>query len=112
MKQEWYLVRLRWAVLAEREGLRHWRESSVLLRGGDEREAFEKALKVGRNQENMIDEGDQSVVTRLAEVVTMDWLGTELPDTLEVGWQDLAAEERLPVDHQFEPERRWPPPTF
>lgn len=112
MNRQWYLARLRWAVLAEQEGLRHWRESSVLFRGWDEREAFAKALKIGRSQEGVIDEGDQTVITRLAAVVTLDWLGSELPETVEIGWQDTVGEERLPVDHRFEPERRWPPPTF
>ena len=50
------------------------------------------------------------VETRLAEVATLDCLGSELEDEpLEVHWMRLPAREKIDVDHKFEPARKAPP---
>lgn len=112
MNRRWYQARLRWAVMADDEGLRHWKESIVMFRAGDDSRAFETALEIGRRQQHWIEEGDCGVATLLAEVVTLDCLGEHLPAVVEITIGDLAATERLPATHRFWPEAAFPPPSF
>lgn len=112
MNSNWYQARLRWAVAVDRQQLRHWEESVVLLRSGEQEAAFEKALAIGRRREGGIDEDGRWVETRLADVVALDLLGQELPDELEVSLERLPATEPLKDGLNFDPERRRPQPSF
>lgn len=109
---EWFQARLRWAEMADDEGLRGWRESTVLLRSRDEEDAFEQAPRFGRRREGGREEGDRFVGLRLAEVVTLDRIGAVLPDVFEVAVEQRAPTAPLPDDHIFAPELRRPVASF
>jgi hypothetical protein len=45
-------------------------------------------------------------------VVTLDCLGTELDEELEVHWIRKPAKEKIPFEHKFKPGNTMPPPSF
>ena len=47
----WFHARLRWAVMAGGEGLRHWEESDCFFRSADWEAAFTRALAIGRGRQ-------------------------------------------------------------
>lgn len=112
MNKEWYKARLRWAEMADRDGLRSWQDSIYLLRAEDPDTAFQQALEIGRRRQAGHDEDGQYVGLRFADVVTLDPLGPELPNELEVAWARRPTKQPLPDRYQFEPERRVPPTSF
>ena len=112
MNKEWFQARLRWAEMADDEGLRSWQESTVLFRSRDEEEAFEQALRYGRRREGGREEDGRYVGLRLAEVVTLDRIGAVLPDEFEVAWEHRAPTAPLPDDYLFAPEQRRPVASF
>jgi len=112
MNKEWYKARLRWAEMADRDGLRCWQDGMYLLRAVDADAAFRQALEIGRRGQTGHDEDGQYVGLRFADVVTLDRFGPELPDELEVAWERQPTKVPLPDGYQFEPERRVPPASF
>jgi hypothetical protein len=112
MSVQWFQARLRWAVMADGEGLRGWQESTVLLRSRNEEEAFEQALRFGRRREGGREEDGRFVGLRLTEVVALDRIGAVIPDEFEVAWERRLPPEPLPDDYQFAPEQRTPAPSF
>ncbi len=112
MNMEWFQARLRWAVMADGEGLRGWQESTVLFRSRDEEEAFEQALRFGRRREGGREEDGRFVGLRMMEVVTLDRIGAVIPDELEVAGAQIPATEPLPDNYQFVPEQRRPVASF
>lgn len=112
MSKEWYKVRLRWAEMSDRDGLRSWHDSVYLLRAEDPDAAFQQALTIGRRGQAGHDEEGQYVGLRFADVLTLDRLGAVLPDELEVAWARRPTKVPLPERYQFEPERRVPPASF
>jgi hypothetical protein len=82
-----------------------------LFRSEDYDSAFQRALAIGEGGQSGGEEGIQRprwVETRLAEVVTLDCLGSEL----EVHWMRRVAKEKIPFDHKFEPANKVPLPSF
>ena len=112
MNLDWYQARLRWAMMADEEGLRYWQESTVLFRSGDEGEAFQQALRIGRRREGGGEEDGRFVGLRLAEVVTLDRLGSTIPDEFEVMAERRSAVEPLDDSYQFVLEQRTPATSF
>jgi hypothetical protein len=112
MTGEWYKAQLRWAEMADRDGLRSWQEGTYLLRAADAEAAFARALAIGRRGEVGHDEDGQYVGLRFAGVVTLDRLGAELPDEIEVAWVRQLPSARLPVGYEFAPEGSMPPASF
>ena len=112
MTMEWYQARLRWALMADGEGVRGWQESTLLFRSRDEEEAFQQALRFGRRREGGGDEDGRFVGLRLAEVVTLDRLGWVIPDEFEVVSERRAATEPLPDGYQIAPEQHRPVASF
>jgi hypothetical protein len=110
----WFRATVRWAVMVEGRGLREWEEAVYLFRSEDDDSAFQRALAIGEGGQSGGEEGIQRprwVETRLAEVVTLDCLGSELEDELEVHWMRRAAKEKIPFEHKFEPANKTPLPS-
>ena len=111
--RQWYRARIRWAEMVEGRGIRHWEEGLYLFRSEDREAAFRRALEIGEGGQSGGEEDGRRprwVETRLAEVVTLDCLGSELEDEpLEVHWIRLQAREKIAFDHKFEPSRTIPP---
>ena len=76
--KQWYRAHLRWAVMVEgKEGLRGWKDSVYLFLSDDHDTAFRRALEIGRCQQDEHQEGRRWVETRLADIVTLDNLGSK-----------------------------------
>jgi hypothetical protein len=99
--------------MVEGRGIRDWEEGIYLFRSEDRETAFVRALEIGEGgQSGGEEEGRHTrwVETRLAEVVTLDCLGSELEEEpLEVHWMRLPATEKIAFDHKFEPAKKAPP---
>jgi hypothetical protein len=110
--KQWYYAQLRWAVMVEgKEGLREWKEAVHIFLSEDEQAAFQQALEIGRQGEDIHTEGRREVETRLAEVVRLDCLGN-YQTQFEVRLGSSKASERLPFDHVFKPEEHMPESPF
>ena len=110
--KQWYRAHLRWAVMAEgKEGLRGWKESVYLFLSEDDDMAFRRALEIGRSHQDEHQEGRKWVETRLAEIVTLDNLGSN-PTEFEVNLGTKKPGEHLPFEHVFDPEGATPPTMF
>ena len=110
--KQWYRAHLRWAVMAEgKEGLRGWKESVYLFLSDDHDTAFRRALEIGRCQQDEHQEGRKWVETRLANVVTLDNLGSNLTE-FEVNLGTKRPGEHLPFEHEFDPGGATSPPMF
>jgi hypothetical protein len=104
----WFQAHVRWAVMVEGEGLRHWEEAVYLFLSEDRDRAFQRALEMGRSQEYVHQEARKWVETRLAEVVALDELALDQTEfKVELG--SKKASEHLPFDHSFDPEGTIPP---
>ena len=112
MNGEWYQARLRWAVMADEEGLRHWEESVVLFRSADPQEAFQRALAIGHRRAGGWEEEGRFVGLRLSEVVTLDRIGETIPDGWELISERHPATARVMDGDQFAPELRMPVASF
>ena len=112
MNKQWYYAQLRWAVMVEgKQGLRAWKEAVHIFLSEDEQTAFQQALEIGRQGEDVHTEGRREVETRLAEVVRLDCLGSNQTQ-FEVRIGSSNARERLPFDHVFKPEEHMPDSSF
>jgi hypothetical protein len=110
--KQWYYAQLRWAVMVEgKQGLREWKEAVHIFPSENEQSAFRQALEIGRLGEDFHTEGRREVETRLAEVVRLDYLGSN-PTQFEVRLGSSKARERLPFEHVFHPEEHMPESPF
>jgi hypothetical protein len=110
--KQWYRAHLRWAVMVEgKEGLRGWKESVYLFLSEDHDTAFRRALEIGRGHQDEHQEGRKWVETRLADIVTLDNLGSNLTE-FEVNLGTKKPGEHLPFEHVFDPDGAIPPPMF
>ena len=111
-KMDWYYARLRWAVMVEgKEGLRRWEESVHIFQSEDRQQAFKRALEIGRQRQSGHEERRRLVETRLAEVVTLDCIGSGAGG-LEVPLESKKPAERLAFEHVFDAEGSIPAPLF
>jgi hypothetical protein len=108
--RDWYQARIRWAEMVEGRGIRKWEEAVYLFGSEDFDSVFQRALELGEGGQSGGEEGRRSrwVETRLAEVVTLDCLGSELDGVLEVHWMPWPADEKIPFEHKFEPAKKAP----
>ena len=110
--KQWYYAQLRWAVMVEgKEGLREWKDAVHIFLSEDEQTAFQQALEIGRHGEEYHTEGRREVETRLAEIVRLDYLGSNQTH-FEVRLGSSKPTERLPFEHVFKPEEHMPESTF
>ena len=111
----WFQATVRWAVMVEGRGIRDWEEAVYLFRSDDFASAFQRALAIGEGGQSGGEEGMRRprwVETRLAEVMTLDCLGTELDEELEVHWIRKPAKEKISFEHKFKPANKMPPPSY
>ena len=112
--RDWYRARIRWAEMVEGRGIRNWEEAVYLFRSEDFDAAFQRALAIGEGgqsggEEEVMRRRPRWVETRLAEVMTLHWLGSELnDDQLEVHWMRWPAREKISFQHKFEPANKLP----
>jgi hypothetical protein len=110
--KKWYYTQLRWAVMVEgKEGLREWKDAVHIFLSEDEQTAFQQALEIGRQGEDIHTEGRRVVETRLAEVVRLDSLGSNQTQ-FEVRLGTSKPTECLPFEHVFKPEDHMPESAF
>ncbi|MFY9528357.1 MAG: hypothetical protein WBC04_26140 [Candidatus Acidiferrales bacterium] len=111
-KREWFRAKIRWGVMVEgKEGLRCWEESIHVFVSKDRDTAFQHALEIGRQQQTCHTEGRRWVEKRLAQVVTLDDLGTDLTE-FEEAWCTKKPTEPLGFEYAFDPERTRPDTMF
>jgi hypothetical protein len=87
------------------------KESVYLFLSDDHDTAFRRALEIGRCQQDEHQEGRKWVETRLADIVTLDNLGSNLTE-FAVNLGTKKAGEHLPFEHVFDPEGTTPPSMF
>ena len=110
--KQWYSAHLRWAVMVEgKQGLREWKNDVHFFLAEDGQSAFQQALEIGRLGEDVHDEGRRVVETRLAEIVSLDCLGTNRT-RFNVSLGSSKARERLPFEHIFKPGEHMPESAF
>ena len=108
----WDYAQPRGAVMVEgKEGLCEWKEAVPIFPSEDNPTAFQQALEIGRLGEEHHTEGRHEVETRLAEVLRLDYLGSELTQ-FEVKLGSSKAQEHLPFEHIFHPEEHMPESPF
>jgi hypothetical protein len=109
----WFHAQIRWAVLvAGKKGLRSWEESAYIFLSENHETAFQQALDEGRRHEHICTEGRRLVATKLAEIVSLDYYGSNPSEFMLVSGGSRKATEYLPFDHTFDPEGSFPPPSF
>lgn len=111
-EQQWYYAQLRWAVMVEgKQGLREWKKVVHIFLSDNRETAFQKALLIGRMDEDFHEEGRRLVESRLAEVVRLDCLGVNQTG-FRVNMGSKRAKEELPFEHIFHPEETLPEEAF
>jgi len=110
--REWYYAHLRWAVMVEgKEGLRKWEEAVHIFLSKDRATAFQRALEIGHEAETCHEEGRKLVENRLAQVMSLEPLGTNRTE-FHVPLESSNAKEHLPFEHVFYPEQNEPATVF
>jgi hypothetical protein len=109
---KWFHAQIRWAVMEEsKRGLVQWKEAAYIFQSENHETAFKKALEEGRRHEECSKPGRHRIAVKLAQIVSLDWLGLNPMDILiSAGYEKPT--ERLPFDHVFDPEGGFPPPSF
>jgi len=102
--REWYRAEIRWAVMEEgQQGLREWEDGVYFFLSQDEESAFRQALEIGWRERDGHEEGRRWVEKRLAQIVSLECLGTNRTE-FAVALGRRRATERLPFEHEFDPE--------
>jgi len=112
--RQWYQAEIQWAVMVEgKQGLRAWEESVYFFQSEDRDAAIQKALEIGRRDRHLHghEEGRLWVETRLARIVSLAELGPDRTE-FEVHLGSRRAAERLPFEHEFDPEGTAPMSIF
>jgi hypothetical protein len=105
--QEWYRAEIRWAVMVEgKQGLREWEDAVYFFLSEDEESAFRQALEIGWRERDGHEEGRRWVEKRLARIVSLQSLGNQAEFGVSLGRR--RASERLPFEHEFDPEGTTP----
>lgn len=108
----WYRAEIRWAVMEEgKQGLREWKDAVYFFVSESQEAAFQHALGIGYRERDGHEEDGKWVETRLAQIVSLDWQGTN-PTEFEVSLGSKRATERLGFEHAFDPEGTVPLEVF
>jgi predicted cupin superfamily sugar epimerase len=110
--KEWYQAEIRWAVMVEgKQGLREWEDAIYFFLSEDQDSAFRHALEIGWRERDGREEGRRWVERRLAQIVRLQCLGSN-PTEFVVPLGFRKATERLPFEHEFDPEGQVPMVPF
>jgi len=110
--REWYQAEIRWAVMeAGKRGLRGWEDAVYFFLSEDEDSAFQHALEIGFRERDGREEGRLWVEKRLAQIVRLQCLGSN-PTEFAVHLGSRKATDRLPFEHEFDPEGQVPTVPF
>lgn len=104
---QWFSTRVRFAVLLSSEPVSRYHDSVFLLRAEEFAGALAEALRIGRARERTYTNGNGDTVRwALASIISLDALGPELHEGIEVHSEPIAGRdgERLPFDTVFHPE--------
>ena len=113
-RSSWFSARVRLVLLIEGAGARGYADSVFVFRAADFDDAFQRALALGRKQEQEYVGGEgKRVRRRLKEVISLDILRADDLDGAEVYSEpvDLAAGEASNFDQVFTPEASKPTQT-
>ena len=110
--REWYQAEIRWAVMVEgKQGLREWEDAVYFFLAENEEAALKQALEIGWWEREGHEEGRRWVEKRLARIVSLQCLGSNQTEfTVHMGFR--RATERLPFEHEFNPEGALPMVPF
>jgi uncharacterized protein DUF4288 len=111
----WYSSMIRRAVVIEGETPIMYMDSLLLFRAANWDDAFQRALNLGRSRERQYLNGkNQSVAWKLSRIISLDELGSELIDGIEVysGPADPTGDEHPSHSPTFAPERSTPTQTL
>lgn len=110
--RQWYRAEIRWAVMVEgKQGLRGWEDAVYIFLSEDTASAFQQALEIGRRERDGHEEGRRWVEKRLAQIVSLECLGMNQTEFgVQLGFR--RATERLPFEHEFDPEGMVPMVPF
>jgi len=112
MEREWFHAQIRLAVMEDsKRGLPSWEGSAYLFRSEDHETAFKQAIAEDRRREHFSKPGRHRIAVRLAKIVTLDRLGSEVTEFL-APWVSEKPTEHLAFDHIFEPDGALPPRCF
>jgi len=104
MMQQWYQAEIRWAVMEEgAQGLREWKDAVYFFLSESPDAAFENALAIGYRECDVHEEDGKWVETRLSQIVSLACLGSDRTQ-FGVSMGTRRATERLPFEHEFDPE--------
>jgi Domain of unknown function (DUF4288) len=112
---QWYSARIRLVCLIEGEGATIYQDSVVVMRAADFREAFQRALEVGRGREEEYLNADGELVRwRLKAVFSLDVIQADQLDGAEVYSEPVELEpgDRDPFDITYAPESSEPTQTI
>lgn len=110
----WFSTKVRLVCLLEGAGGTRYMDSVHLFRAKDSADAHGVALKLGREHEDEYRNSEgETVRWRLKEIVSLDCLGAELVDGVEVYSEPVALETDVAIDFDdvFHPEKSEPTQT-
>lgn len=110
----WFSTKVRLVLLLEEQGATRYMDSVFTFRATDFQGAFERALELGRGQEQTYANAEgRRVAWRLVRVVSLDQIASESLDGAEVYSEPvpLPEGEVIPFAAEFEPEKSAPTQT-
>lgn len=107
-RREGYRAEIRWAVMVDgKQGLREWEDAVYFFLSEDDDAAFQQALKIGWRGRDSWEDGRRWVEKRLAQVVSLECLGSEQTElTVHMGFRQPT--EGLTFGREFDPDGRVP----
>jgi KaiC/GvpD/RAD55 family RecA-like ATPase len=109
--REWYRAEIRWAVMEDKRGLQFWEDTVYFFLSEDRDSTLKHALEIGWRERDAYEDGRRWVEKRLARIVSLDCLGSDQTQ-VEVRLASQRAKERLPFEHEFDPEGTQPMSVF
>ena len=111
----WFSAKIRFVCLIDRTGTDVYNDSVLLFRAEDWEDAFQRAIQLGREEEEeYFNDSGERVRWRLKEVIFLNIILKDSLDGVEVHseWVDVPKGEVLPFETVFHPEESDPQQTF
>ncbi len=115
MNLKWFSSKIRLVALVESLGSDLYIDSVFIFKADDFKDAFEKAIKLGKNQEEeYINANNKRVCWRLKEIISLDLIKQEELDGVEVYSEpiEIQTDKREPFDVVYHPEKSEPTQTI